>query len=157
MFRKVEDFAKTWRQEAAATARVLARLTDEALAHRLHPDQRSIGELAWHIVVSLPEIFGNAGVALVGPSKLDPRPKSAASIQSMYVDVAKGIPPAVEGAWRDDLEPKLYFYGVLTPRGEVLATILRHEIHHRGQLTAQMRPAGLRVPGVYGPSADDSA
>jgi uncharacterized damage-inducible protein DinB len=29
-------------------------------------------------------------------------------------------------------------------------------IHHRGQLTTYLRPMGGKVPGVYGPSADDS-
>ena len=28
-------------------------------------------------------------------------------------------------------------------------------IHHRGQLTAYIRPMGGKVPSVYGPSADD--
>ncbi len=157
MFTRVDDFTTTWRRESAATARVLSRLTDESLGHRLHPDQRSLGEVAWHIVVSLPEILGKAGVALKRPPKRDPLPKSAALIQSIYVDMAQGVPAAVEAAWRDDLAPTLDFYGMVIPRGEVLAITLRHEIHHRGQLTAQMRPAGLQVPGVYGPSADDSA
>ena len=61
----------------------------------------------------------------------------------------------LEAAWEDQLDVELDFYGSLSARGEVLAILLRHEIHHRGQLTAQMRPAGLKVPGVYGPSADD--
>ncbi len=156
MFRRVDDFATTWRRESATTARVLSQLTDEALGRRLHPDQRSLGEVAWHIVVSLPEILGKAGVELESTPKRDPVPKSAAMIQSTYVDVAQGVPAAVEAVWRDELAPMLDFYGMVTPRGEVLAITLRHEIHHRGQLTAQMRPAGLQVPGVYGPSADDS-
>jgi uncharacterized damage-inducible protein DinB len=29
-------------------------------------------------------------------------------------------------------------------------------IHHRGQLTAYIRPMGGKVPSVYGPTADDN-
>ncbi|MCK4657684.1 MAG: hypothetical protein KAT85_11650, partial [candidate division Zixibacteria bacterium] len=28
-------------------------------------------------------------------------------------------------------------------------------IHHRGQMTVLMRQAGLKVPGVYGPSMEE--
>jgi uncharacterized damage-inducible protein DinB len=28
-------------------------------------------------------------------------------------------------------------------------------IHHRGQLTAYLRPMGGKVPACYGPTADD--
>ncbi len=28
-------------------------------------------------------------------------------------------------------------------------------VHHRGQLTAYIRPMGGKVPAIYGPSADD--
>ena len=29
-------------------------------------------------------------------------------------------------------------------------------VHHRGQLSAYLRPMGGKVPSIYGPSADDS-
>ena len=34
-------------------------------------------------------------------------------------------------------------------------TVLNHMIHHRGQLTVYLRLLGAKVPGVYGPSADE--
>ena len=40
-------------------------------------------------------------------------------------------------------------------RGEMAWWILFDLIHHRGQLTAYLRPMGGKVPAVYGPSADD--
>jgi uncharacterized damage-inducible protein DinB len=42
------------------------------------------------------------------------------------------------------------------PRGECLRTwVFSHMIHHRGQLSVYLRLLGARVPGIYGPSADD--
>jgi uncharacterized damage-inducible protein DinB len=32
---------------------------------------------------------------------------------------------------------------------------LKHTIHHRGQLSAYLRPMGAKVPAVYGPSAEE--
>lgn len=33
--------------------------------------------------------------------------------------------------------------------------VLNHMIHHRGQLSVYLRLIGAKVPGVYGPSADE--
>jgi uncharacterized damage-inducible protein DinB len=41
-----------------------------------------------------------------------------------------------------------------SPIGQALWFMLFDAIHHRGQLTAYLRPMGGRVPAVYGPSAD---
>jgi uncharacterized damage-inducible protein DinB len=32
--------------------------------------------------------------------------------------------------------------------------MLKHSIHHRGQLSAYLRPMGGKVPSIYGPSGD---
>ncbi|MBO0910651.1 MAG: DinB family protein [Acidobacteria bacterium] len=41
------------------------------------------------------------------------------------------------------------------PVGEFLWFILFDAIHHRGQLSACLRPMGGTVPSIYGPSADN--
>ena len=42
-------------------------------------------------------------------------------------------------------------------RGGVLASLVNHQIHHRGQMTVLMRQAGLAVPGIYGPAREEWA
>jgi uncharacterized damage-inducible protein DinB len=32
---------------------------------------------------------------------------------------------------------------------------MKHEIHHRAQMTVLMRQAGLKVPGLYGPAKEE--
>jgi uncharacterized damage-inducible protein DinB len=52
----------------------------------------------------------------------------------------------------------MYFGGKLfktAPVGETAWDFLLDAIHHRGQLTAYIRPMGGKVPSVYGPTADD--
>ena len=41
------------------------------------------------------------------------------------------------------------------PRHVVLRDTLNHLAHHRGQLTVYLRLNDVKVPAVYGPSADD--
>jgi uncharacterized damage-inducible protein DinB len=43
------------------------------------------------------------------------------------------------------------------PVGQFLWFILFDAIHHRGQLSAYLRPMGGTVPAIYGPSADSRA
>jgi len=43
------------------------------------------------------------------------------------------------------------------PRAGVLRSmIVNHLIHHRGQLTMYLRALDIPVPGLYGPSADET-
>ena len=46
-------------------------------------------------------------------------------------------------------------YGEDWTRGKVLAALILHQAHHRGQMNVLMRQAGLGVPGVYGPSKEE--
>jgi len=43
------------------------------------------------------------------------------------------------------------------PVGAALrALMLNHWYHHRGQLSVYLRQVGVRVPSIYGPSADEN-
>ena len=52
---------------------------------------------------------------------------------------------------------ELEMYGSRWTRAGVLQSLVRHQIHHRGQATVLMRQAGLAVPGVYGPAREEWA
>jgi uncharacterized damage-inducible protein DinB len=58
-------------------------------------------------------------------------------------------------AW--DRKAQFFFNGKMVseqPVSQFLWMILFDAIHHRGQLTAYLRPMGGKVPSIYGPSAD---
>jgi uncharacterized damage-inducible protein DinB len=42
------------------------------------------------------------------------------------------------------------------PMMEFIWDFMFDAIHHRGQLSAYLRPMGGKVPSIYGPSADDT-
>jgi uncharacterized damage-inducible protein DinB len=46
------------------------------------------------------------------------------------------------------------FFDVPRSRAWIFLRRLNHATHHRGQLVVYLRVLGLRVPSVYGPTAD---
>lgn len=46
-------------------------------------------------------------------------------------------------------------YGEIWKINKVLSVVVKHQTHHRGQLTVIMRLAGLKVTGVYGPAKEE--
>ena len=60
---------------------------------------------------------------------------------------------------RWDGEGRLLFGGhevMKSSVGSIFWGFLLDAIHHRGQLSAYIRPMGGKVPSIYGPSADDT-
>lgn len=156
MFKSVKQFLSLWKHESGSTAKVLANLTDASLSQPIAPGHRNLGELAWHIAASVGEISGHTGLKFAAPSKILPTPPRAAEIVAGYKQAADGLANAIGSEWTDEtLEIKDKLYGREWPRGFTLQVLLFHEIHHRAQATVLMRQAGLKVPGVYGPSKDD--
>jgi uncharacterized damage-inducible protein DinB len=68
------------------------------------------------------------------------------------------IPPAlgrVRAMSGEQLVQVLDLFGVLKmPAVNFVALAVKHSVHHRGQLSAYLRPMGGKVPGIYGPTAD---
>jgi uncharacterized damage-inducible protein DinB len=156
VFTSVRHFLELWQHETSQTARVLGALTDESLTQPVAPGHRSLGEIAWHLATAQRELAGKAGLAYDAPTHATPRPPRAAEIHAAYRIAAAALGDALATEWTDDtLQERFEAYGMEWQKGPFLSIILRHEIHHRGQLTVLMRQAGLRVPGVYGPSKDD--
>jgi hypothetical protein len=69
------------------------------------------------------------------------------------------IPPLLEQAKAmtpEQLATEIDFFGIMKlPAVSLLALAIRHSVHHRGQLSSYLRAMGGKVPGIYGPSADE--
>jgi uncharacterized damage-inducible protein DinB len=155
MFRRVADFGKTWEQETESTLKVLGALTDASLGLAVTPADRTLGRLAWHLATTLAEMMERTGLSIGGPAHDAPPPSSAGTIVAAYETAAKAVAKGVAG-WSDaTLEVEDAMYGQRWPRGVTLQALVAHQAHHRGQMTVLMRQAGLRVPGVYGPSREE--
>ena len=156
MYKLIEEFLTDWRGESANTRHIMEALTDESLSRPVADEHRTLGRIAWHIVQTMPEMSAHLGLEIEGPSEDAPVPETAEAIAVAYVTAAKAVWAQVHEHWTDEtlvIEDDLY--GQKWARGFTLKALLNHEIHHRGQMTVLMRQAGLRVPGVYGPSYED--
>ena len=157
MFVHISDFLHIWKQEMENTQKILAVLTDESLNQPQHEHVRSVGRLAWHITTTIPEMFNKMGVDLGGPGENDPVPTKAADIVNAYTKHATGVIAEIS-TWQDPhLQLEDDMYGQKWQRGLTLWIFLKHEIHHRGQLTILMRLAGRQIPGIYGPAQEEWA
>ncbi len=151
----MEDFLETWKAESSSTLRVFRALSDESLVHSVGPDGYTLGSLASHITGSIAAIPAHAGLL--------PMPEKAVlttvdAIIAAYEKNAKQLADAVATKWNDSqLGDEVPMFGRSFRKGAVLNIVIAHQGHHRAQMTVLMRQAGLRVPGVYGPSQADAA
>src|SRR5262245_4901690 len=143
--------------EHAMTRAVIAAIPPESADYRPHADSRSAFDLAWHIVSA--EIkYLEAIAAGVFPHDLKPAPDSVRKSSDVLAWYTERFEPAVkrlETTNSDTLLRMVDFYGLRTfPAIGLLQIILNHTIHHRGQLSTYLRPMGVKVPSIYGPSFD---
>ena len=158
MFTTIRNFETAWKQESGNTRKMLEALTDESLQQAVADDHRTLGRMAWHIAQSIPEMGNRTGLNVKGPSEKEPVPTTAGEIRKRYDEAASTLMSEVTGKWKDDtLQVEDDLYGERWKRGLTLRILIDHEIHHRGQMTVLMRQAGLKVPGVYGPSRQEWA
>ncbi len=156
MMRSIADFTTAWTYETEATLKILRNLTDASLAQRVTAGGRSLGVLAWHLVLTLGEMPGQAGLAAGAPAHDAPAPAKASAIVEAYGEAAKSLASVVASSWSDaSLTDEIPMYGETWKKGDVLTSLILHQAHHRGQMTVLMRQAGLVVPGVYGPAREE--
>jgi uncharacterized damage-inducible protein DinB len=156
MIRTVSDFELLWSRELESTQKIMKHLTDRSLSQAVDPQDRTLGRLAWHIVVTIPEMMGRTGLTLAGPHPESPVPSSAKEIFRAYNEAAISLLEQVRSKWTDTtLDQTDEMYGEQWKRGASLTALILHQTHHRAQMTVLMRQAGLDVPGVYGPARQE--
>ena len=156
MFLSVATFLQVWEKEVESTQRILDALTDESLNQLVAAPDRTLGRIAWHIVTTIPEMMTRTGLIMESINEDALLPATAVEIIHNYRDVSKSLVAAINNQWNDQtLLEKRDMYGETWAIGATLSALVDHQIHHRGQMTVLMRQAGLKVPGIYGPSRDD--
>jgi len=158
MYRTIADFVADWEYESGATLKLFRLLTDESLSHKISEEGRTLGFLAWHLVLSIPEMGTKMGFQVTGPAEESEQPERASEISTAYDISARSILEAVRRSWNDGvLDGEIDMYGEQWKRGYALASLVKHQIHHRAQMTVLMRQAGLKVVGIYGPCREEWA
>ena len=155
----IDAFRAVWNVEAARTITLLEVLPPDKYDFRPDPGGRSIGELAWH----LSEIDACLTFAIEHnrfrfedePPNLK-RPRETSLLAPGYRRVHEEAEARLEALADDDLDREVtYFDGKpLTIREVLWDRLLRHLVHHRGQLVLLCRMAGGTPPGLYGPNRE---
>lgn len=156
MYRSIEEFIGDYSRERESTLKIMKALNDTSLAQRANPESRPLGRMAWHVVTAVGEMMNRTGLEVKGPGDDAPVPATAAEIVAAYDATTSSLLEQVQTKWTtESLGVVVDMYGEQWPNAVTLQVLIRHEIHHRAQMTVLMRLAGLAVPGVYGPSREE--
>lgn len=152
-------FKQRWAAEQPMFSAVLRALPEAKLDYKPHERSNSAGTIAWMMAEEMKSVSDvvESGTVEWAPR---PQPKSAAEIASEFdkhgQDLAKKMESMDDNRWNATARFLSGGKEVFSAScGEMAWWILFDLIHHRGQLTAYLRPMGGKVPAVYGPSADD--
>lgn len=156
MFNSIKDFMECWKQESESTLKVFKQLTDVSLKQTVTSTEgRSLGRLANHIIETLTEMPSKLGLPI---TEEKPMYTKASELVNGYEKVSNNFMNAVKSNWTDaTLQLENNLYGESWKNKSYLQLLAMHQAHHRGQMTILMRQAGLKVPGVYGPSKEEWA
>jgi uncharacterized damage-inducible protein DinB len=153
------------KQEAASTRKMLERVPYDKWEWKPHEKSMSIGRLPEHIadLLNWPS-FAMTTTSLdfkSGDYKFFQAKNKEDLIEALDRHTAASL-AALEAATDEDFKVKwsLIYGGRLIntlPRSVVLRSmVLNHVIHHRGQLSVYLRLLDIPVPGMYGPTADET-
>lgn len=153
-----EHFLKAFKGEVPIFLRVFRAVPADKTAYRPHPKSTSAGDLVWMLAGELHDANVLAEKGEVN-FELGPAPalgESIAAYEKNAADLEKRLATVDDAAWGK--KAKFLVGGNVAweaPLGDMLWGFLFDAIHHRGQLSAYLRPMGAKVPSIYGPSADD--
>ena len=144
-------------REMETTKKVLGAVLDEKRDFRLDPKSRTAWELAWHIASTDVQMTDEvADRKFTMEPRFKEEPKNIAEMVKWYDTNFKRAIGRVRAMTLEQLCTPVDFYGVFNmPAVFYLSCVNNHDIHHRGQLAAYLRPMGSKVPSIYGGSADE--
>jgi uncharacterized damage-inducible protein DinB len=151
-------FLSTARSESLITTRVMKAAPPSQGHYRPHQNSRSTIELVWHLASS--EIWFLDSFHL-GKFDIedDSMPADLASTEDIIAWYEDNFASKIEKAAKIPAEawatPLPLFELFNHPMVLYLPFMTGHSVHHRGQLSAYLRPMGAKVPRIYGASFDE--
>jgi uncharacterized damage-inducible protein DinB len=163
-----ESLLAEFDNEVATTRRVLERVPEDQADWKPHPKSMTLGQLSTHIA----ELVGWTDMIIKETEfDLEPpggEPYKSAEFESSAVllerfDASVEAARTVLGGASDDV---LHVTWTLKKGGKTVMAmprpawvrtfVLKHVVHHRGQLSVYLRLLDVPVPPIYGPSADEA-
>jgi uncharacterized damage-inducible protein DinB len=146
-------------QEIPTTVRVMEAAPVDRLDYAPDPKSKNALALIRHIVVDDVWFLNSIadGVFVGGTNDQSDAcgimtPADGAAKYKELVPAALARVRALPGA---KLAEDMDLFGMMQlPAVALLGMMVKHSVHHRGQLSTYLRAMGGKVPGIYGPSGD---
>ncbi|MGI8743796.1 MAG: DinB family protein [Bryobacteraceae bacterium] len=155
-----EFYIERRRAEFPVFLNVLKSLPADRLTYKPHDRCPSAEQLVWTLVSELKACLDAATQYKAEWSAIPPPPlnEMLRLFEQWSTELTEVVSKMDETSWTRVAH--FYYNGKVVseqPVGQFLWFILFDAIHHRGQLSAYLRPMGGTVPSIYGPSADSRA
>lgn len=154
-------FLKELDAEAAASRKCLERIPESLFTWKPHERSMPMGYLAL-LVAEIPKWI----TAMVEDTEIDFatfkhfEPKTTDELVKHFDENLENARKALKNTSDEALNEIFHLKNqgqilFSIPKKENIAPSINHLVHHRGQLTVYMRLNDIRIPSIYGPSADD--
>ena len=142
--------------EAQTTSRVLAAVPTENADYKPSDRCMCARDLARHLVGA--DIWFLQSVAdgeFKTPDDTPLKEKSGAELAGIYSSQIAANVERLKALPGERLAAKMKFFDFEMSAIDLVQLMLKHSVHHRGQLSSYLRPMGVKVPAIYGGSADE--
>ena len=155
-----EFYVERRKSEAPAFARVLQSIPADHISYKPHDRSPSAEQIVWILTTELKACLDAATQfkASWNPEPPPPLSEMLRLFEQWSNELIDVVSKMDEASWNRIAQ--FYYNGKVVseqPVGQFLWFILFDAIHHRGQLSAYLRPMGAKVPSIYGPSADSAS
>lgn len=153
-----QQLIATIESEAKTTRKVLAAVPADQGAYT--PDAKSMTALTLAFHIASAEVWflnsvAKASFEWTGGSGLPEEIRTPADVVAWYDAQLPAALERVKAASPEILATEVAVFGPPSANVVYLDFCVRHSVHHRGQLSAYLRPMGAKVPSIYGGSADE--
>lgn len=163
----LQSLIAEFEQEVENTRKLLNAIPEKDLAYKPSPISWTMGELAqhianiyyWYVGVFTKDVYDMATDRLERGS-----PDDIGATLLLFEDNVQKARAALKSATEESLQNqwtmKLGERTVLgpLPKGAVArGFVFNHIYHHRGEMIVYLRATGNKVPGLYGPTYEQSA
>ena len=151
---EIEAVLQAWDSERATTLDTLRAIPGGSL--ELRPatnDGWRLGDLAWHICVAESWFCTRILGVPQTDSFLIPNsacPNSSEEMANAFEKSCTTLMSTVRNLGEAWIDSTADFGGAQWPRLQILHLMLRHEAHHRGQLSVYLWLSGATSPKIYG-------
>ena len=145
------------RAELPVFLNVLRAIPAENINYKPHERSPSAKQLLWTMTNELKSCLDAATHFKAEWASEEPPPfaETLKLFEQWYNALTDRVANMDDDSWNRSVDFYVNGAKVLEqPAGQFLWYILFDAIHHRGQLSAYLRPMGGKVPAIYGPSAD---